>query len=185
MLLPFSKPRFPSLSKSAEAGKVRDEPDDDQHKSYWVHPMHRQVKELYANDHTPEIGREQRDVEECSACDSQHEWNQLTEQGKRRGKAYQVHPNLGRPYRRLKGTALQECCLNGTYEHSPESMLANHFVQWALGDEEFFEAVADAVECRAKESKQIPFDSIWKVARARSIDSVRGNEDAHSAHTEQ
>ena len=90
--------------------------------------MHVQPEDADANNHAPEIAREQADVEEGGRREPEHERREGVEERETEGVAGQVAADAAIPGRGAEGGAVEDARLRAVDQGAPEAELADDFV---------------------------------------------------------
>ena len=108
--------------------------------------MDRQLEHLDTHDHTPEVGRQQANVEEGCRSHAEDQRTHAVEQAKSQRVPRQVAADRAIPDGRLEATTVEDGGLHAVDDHTPLSELPNDFVQRARREHVFFEDVGGAIE---------------------------------------
>ena len=147
------------------------------------------MEHLDANDHTPEIARQQRDIKEGRRGEPEHDRSAGVEDEQAECISRQVTAHFPIvPNRLFVAGSVENARHSAVDEHAPEAELADDLVQGTLGDEEFLGDVAHAVEGGADESEEVAFELAGSrdAAEAGPLrDVVAAEEDADAADADE
>lgn len=143
-------------------------------------PMNLQSKDLRADDHTPEVSREQPDVQKRRRSHPQHHRHRRVKPRQKQSVTSQVPSHLGIPCCVLKGLAIEDGRLHTVDEHSPPCQLADNLVQRLLAHEKLLRHVGQTVAGRSQQGKQISLDLVLCGSAIGFIDVVRRDEETES-----
>ena len=160
-------------------------PNNNQHERNGIHPVNMQPKDLNPDRHAPEIARQQRDIEKGSRREAEQQRGERVEDEEHERVADDVADDLAVPGSAAEGRAVEDPGLRPVDQHAPEGELPDYFVHGPLGDEELFEAVAEAVEAGSEEGEEVTFQLVRGRVIVLAGDVVGGEEDAHAADTEE
>lgn len=99
LLLIRTKPRLLRFTHNAFREEVHQQTNDDEHEGNRVHPMHVQVQDLRANGDTPEVHRQQANVEKCGRGKPEYYRGDGIEDGQHQRVSSQVAANSAIPGR--------------------------------------------------------------------------------------
>jgi len=160
-------------------------PNNNQRERNGIHPVNMQPKDLNSDRYAPEIARQQRDIEEGSRREAEQQWGERVEDEEHERVADDVADDLAVPGSAAEGCAVEDPGLRPVDQHTPEGELPDYFVHGPLGDEELFEAVAEAVEAGSEEGEEVALQLVRGRVIVLAGDVVGGEEDAHTADAEE
>lgn len=108
--------------------------------------MDRKPKHLDADDHAPEIRRQEADVEERGGGEAEHDRCEGVEERQAERVAGQVPADFAVPVRVADRVAVENGGLRPVDYHREEGEEADHFVDGPFADEVFLRDVGEAVE---------------------------------------
>ena len=181
LLLILPQPRLLTISQHTARQKVHDQPHDNQHKRNRIQVIDRVPENLDANNHTPEIARQETNIEESCGSHAEDDRGERVEDGECKGVANDVATNLAIPGSRLEVRAVEDRSGDAVDDDPEETKHTEHFVHWPFTDEPFFKDVGEAVECGADETEEISFYLGGRIAAVGAGDVVGCEEDAHAA----
>lgn len=120
------------------------------------------MEDLDADGDAPEVTGKQTDVEEGGGGEAKQDGCKRVEEREDKRVSREVAANLGVPHGRVERRAVEDASLGAVDEHTPESQLADDFVQRALRHEELLKAVTEAVKGRTEQCEQVAFDLIGR-----------------------
>lgn len=80
MLLVSSQPRFLTISQNTPSQEIRNESQNYKNESNGVQVVNSIMENLDADNHTPEVASQKRNVEECRRCHSQNDRGERIEE---------------------------------------------------------------------------------------------------------
>ncbi|KAB8801894.1 hypothetical protein FH972_026715 [Carpinus fangiana] len=181
MLLVLAQPRLLRLTHHALRHKVHHQSNNNQDKGDGVHPVHREVEDLNADDDAPEVGSQQANVEKGRACQAEHEGRQRVKERQDERVAGEVAADLGGPDGGAEGVTVKD---GGDDTHDgrrPEGELADDLVEGPLRDQKLLKHVGQAVEGGAGEGEEVALELVAAVADAGAVEVVGAQQDAHAA----
>lgn len=180
ILLVVSKPGLLGIAENATGDKVDELTNDDEHESNRVQEVNLVAKNAGADDDTPEVGSQKRDVEESRATHSQHDRNQRIEQVHAQRKTNNPADNVAVPGGVIEGLSVKDGSLDSVDAHAKETQEGQDMVQMRLGHEPLLKDIGSTVERGAKQSKEITLDHIKTLAAVGTRDVVAANQNTHA-----
>lgn len=150
--------------------------------------MHVQAEDADADDHAPEIARQQADVEEGGRRQSEQQRHQRVEQRQAQRVPCQIAADAAGPGGGAERGAVEDAGLGAVDQRGPEAELADDFVQRPLGNEEFLGYVGHAVEAGASEGEEVAFELPPRADGTEvggACEVVAGEKDAHAADADE
>ena len=188
-LLILAQPRLQRLPQDAPAQEINDQPANDAHKRNRVHPVNVFVEDLDANDDTPEIARQQTDVEECRRSEPEHDRSAGIEDEEAERVSGQIAAHFAVvPDRFSVARSIEDARHGPVDEHAPKSQLAHDLVERSLADQEFLRYVTHAVKSSAHQCEEIAFELVASCDAAEAgtlSDVIAAEEDANTADTDE
>ena len=150
-----------------------------------VHPVDRQPEDVDADDDAPEVGRQQRDVEEGRRREPQQHRHERVEERQAERVPDQVADHGPGPARVADRVAVEDGRLRAVDQHGPEPELAHHLVQRFLRHQELLRQVRQAVEGGAQQREEIAPHRVLGLAAVAAGDVVAAEQDAHAPDAHQ
>ena len=144
--------------------------------------MYAVPEHLDPDDHAPEIGGEEADVEEGGRREAEEEGRERVEDEEAERVAYKVPAHVPVPNCRLVIWPVEDGALDAHDYRPVEAQLAEDFVHGPFADEVFLRHVGEAVECRAQQCKEVTFDLVDGGTAVCAHNVVRRDEYAHTAN---
>lgn len=145
-------------------------------------------KDLDTDNDTPEVSREETDIEESSGSETEKKRGERVEYKQTEGIPSQVTAHISVPGSRLERGAVEDGGLDANDAHAPEANLAEDFVHRSLADKVFFRDVGQTVESSAKEGEEVALELVAARnvgAAAGTGNVVGGQEDTHTAYADE
>ena len=179
LLIP-PQPRLPRLPQNTFPDEINDQSTDDANERDGIHPVYMQMKHLDSDRRAPKVPRQQGNVEEGRGRETEEDGGAAVEDEEQERVAGEVAADFAVvPDGIFILWSVENSRHGAVDEHAPEAELAYNFVQGSLGDEEFFRHVTHAVEGRADQGEEIPFQLIAArdAAEAGTLGDVIGAEE--------
>lgn len=143
------------------------------------------AKDSDTNDDTPEVGSQQRNVEERRTSHAQHDGDQDVEEVQAQGVTNDPADNLTVPGSVIEGLTVEDGSLNSVDAHSEETKERQDVVQMSSGDEPLLENVGGTVEGGTEKGEQVTLDHVETLTAVGTADMVTANQDAHTTTADQ
>lgn len=118
------------------------------------------MEDLDTDTHAPEIPRQETDVEERGARQTEHDRSQGIEHGQDQCVTDEVAANLAVPRSSPEGCLVEDAGLCAVPDHRPKSQLPDDFIQWPFRDQELLGDITETVTEGAEEREQVPLDLV-------------------------
>ena len=126
--------------------------------------MHLQPEDFQPDQHAPEVGRQQRNVEERSRGKAEQDRRERVEHEEDERVANQIAGDGAIPRGVAKGVSIEDGGLWPIDEHRPETELADDFKERSPADEDFFGDVGKPVEGCCCDGEEVAFELVGSVA---------------------
>jgi len=125
--------------------------------------MDRELKDMNANNGSPEIARQERDIKEGGGTHAENERNERVEYEKEEIEAGDVSTDFGlvNGDGGAKGIAIEDACLDTIDNHTPERQHTNDLIHWLLGNQKFLQGIRETVAGSSEEAEEIAFDLVF------------------------
>lgn len=147
--------------------------------------MNAQPKHLHANRDAPERSCQEGDIEERRRRQAEQHRRKGVEQREDERVSREIPADLPIPRCAAERRAVENARLRAVDEHTPESELADDFVEGPLADEPLLKDVGEAVEGGAEEGEEVAFDLVCGAEVVGACDVVGAEDYAETADAEE
>ena len=119
--------------------------------------MHRIMKNLQPNNHTPEIHRQHGDIKERRRREPKEQRGKTIKKRKTQRIPREISAHGTIPDRAAERRTVEDPRLRAVDDQRVQRHLAEHFVHGPFADEVFFDGIGEAVESRAEEGEEVAF----------------------------
>lgn len=133
-----------------------------------------------SDDDTPEVGSQQRDVEESRTAHAQHDRNQGVEQVQAQSVTNDPADNLTVPGSVIEGVSVKDGSLDSVDAHTKQTQERQDVVQMSPGNKPLLEDIGSTVEGGTEQSEQITLDHVKTFTAVGTGDMVAANQNTHT-----
>lgn len=180
ILLVITQPRLLRITEHATGNKIHELTNDDKNKGNRVQEVDLVTKDPNTDDDTPEVGSQQRNVEESRTSHTEHDGHEDVEDVQAKSVTDDPADNLTVPGCVIERVSVKDGSLDTVDTHTKQAQERQDVVQVSPGHEPLLEYIGSTVESGTKQSKQITLDHIKAAAAIGTADVITGNENTHT-----
>lgn len=185
ILLVITQPRLLGITEHATGDKVDKLANDDKNKGDGVQEVNGVAKDPDSDNDTPEVGSQQRNVEERRTSHAQHDGDQNVEKVQAQGVTDDPADNLTVPGSVIERLAVENGGLDSVDTHAKQTQERQDVVQVSSRHEPLLKHVGGTVEGGTEKGEQVTLDHVKTATTVGAADVVTANQDAHTTTADQ